>query len=234
MAAKRVRYNFQSGTITDNPLTNSATTMNSAELANLAVVTSGTDYIVVVLDPEGTGNGPEVVYLTAHSSSATSATIDRAEEGTTGVEHAAGTTWIHAPVASDFTPSMIVPFVQQTGVWTWMNLPAVAAELNGPRLRAAAELTHYHQARVHVVRAGGSVFAGTKIAIQYSTDQSSWAYLDATSGPFVDVSTTTNMVTGAWVDLDSGAKTDVFLRFVGLDGNGSSDPDFGNIMAEFR
>jgi hypothetical protein len=97
----RRRSNFKSGTIDDNPLTNSATTLNSTELAGLDAIGS-TEYAVLVLDPEGAGNGPEVVYVTAHTGSATSATIVRGREGTTGVQHTSVRTWIHVATAADY------------------------------------------------------------------------------------------------------------------------------------
>jgi hypothetical protein len=97
----RRRYNFKSGTITDNPLTNSATTMNSTNLAGLPAVGS-TEYAVLVLDPAGTGNGPEVVYVTAHTGSSTAATIVRGREGTTAVQHSSNVTWIHVATAADY------------------------------------------------------------------------------------------------------------------------------------
>lgn len=97
----RVRPNFCSGTITNNPLAAGGTTLNSANLANLPAIGS-TQHCVVILDPLGAGAGPEVVYVTAHTASATSATIVRGREGTTGVQHATGTAWVAGPVASDW------------------------------------------------------------------------------------------------------------------------------------
>jgi hypothetical protein len=97
----RRRYNFKSGTITDNPLSNSATTMNSTNLAGLPAITTA-DYAVLVLDPGGTGNGPEVVYMTAHTGSATSGTIVRGREGTTAVQHNSNVIWIHVATAADY------------------------------------------------------------------------------------------------------------------------------------
>lgn len=97
----RRRYNFLSGTIDDNPLSNSATTLNSTELASLAAVGSS-EHVALILDPTGVGNGPEVVYVTAHTGSATSATIVRGREGTSGVQHASTITWIHAATAADY------------------------------------------------------------------------------------------------------------------------------------
>lgn len=97
----RRRYNFLSGTVDDNPLTNSATTLNSTELAGLPAI-AATEHAVLVLDPTGAGNGPEVVYVTAHTGSATSATIVRGREGTSSVQHASTVTWVHVATAADW------------------------------------------------------------------------------------------------------------------------------------
>jgi hypothetical protein len=59
-----VRADFITGAILDNPLTNAATTLNSTQLIALPAVDS-TQHMVIVLDPTGAGNGPEVVWVTA-------------------------------------------------------------------------------------------------------------------------------------------------------------------------
>lgn len=97
----RSRTAFLSGTITDNPLTNVATTMNSAALASLPAIASP-DIAVLVLDPTGSAGAPEVVYVTAHTGSATSATISRAQEGSSARQHASGIAWVHGPTLYDF------------------------------------------------------------------------------------------------------------------------------------
>jgi hypothetical protein len=97
----RVRQNFQSGTIDDNPLTSGATTLTSTELAGLAAVDS-TEHMALVLDPTGAGNGPEIVWVTAHTGSATTATIVRGREGTTGVQHSSVITWVHVATNADY------------------------------------------------------------------------------------------------------------------------------------
>lgn len=98
----RRRYNFISGIIDDNPLSNSATTLNSTELAGLAAVGSS-EHVALVLDPTGVGNGPEIVWVTAHTGSATSATIVRGREGTTAVSHASTIAWAHVATAADYS-----------------------------------------------------------------------------------------------------------------------------------
>lgn len=97
----RKRSNFLSGTITNNPLAAGGTTLNAAALADLEVISS-TEHALVILDPLGEGSGPDLAYITAHTSAAISATIARSKEGTTGVEHATGTKFLIGPVESDF------------------------------------------------------------------------------------------------------------------------------------
>lgn len=95
----RVRTNNVFGTVTDNPLTAGATTLNSAGLADLAAVSSA--HAVIVIDPLRAAGAPEIVVVTAHTASATSATVTRGAYGTTARQHAAGVLWVHAPTIDD-------------------------------------------------------------------------------------------------------------------------------------
>lgn len=97
----RVRTNNVFGTTTDNPLTAGATTMNSAGLANLAAVSSAE--AIIVLDPNRVNGAPEIVVVTAHTGSATSATIVRGQFGTSAREHPSGTEWVHGPITTNAT-----------------------------------------------------------------------------------------------------------------------------------
>ena len=97
----RIRENFVRGTVDDDPLTSGATTLNSAGLADLPVVTSP-DIAIIVLDPNEDNGEPEVVHVTAHSASATTATILRAQESTSARSHPMGSSWLHAPTVVDF------------------------------------------------------------------------------------------------------------------------------------
>ena len=96
----RVRGNNAQGTTTDNPLAIGATTINSAGLANLPVVTAG-NHAVIILDPLRAAGAPEIVLVTAHTAAATSATITRGAYGTTARAHNSGTLWVHAPTIDD-------------------------------------------------------------------------------------------------------------------------------------
>lgn len=180
----RRRYNFKSGTITDNPLTNSATTMNSTNLAGLPAIGS-TEYAVLVLDPAGTGNGPEVVYVTAHTGSATSATIVRGREGTTAVQHSSNVTWIHVATAADYPvvgddndqPSGTgLPYEGQLYVDTtndeieiyngsaWMTFPYGAWQSYTPTVTQSGTVTKTVTRSVYT-KIGRTVFFQCKLAI---------------------------------------------------------------------
>lgn len=98
---RRIYDNNVQGTLTDNPLTNVATTMNSAGLANLSAVSS--NHAVIVLDPLRASGAPEIVIVTAHTGSATSATITRGAYGTSARQHASGTLWVHPFVDADIS-----------------------------------------------------------------------------------------------------------------------------------
>lgn len=103
----RLRANFQRGTITDNPLTSTATTINSAEFASLPAVVAP-DTMALSLDYRSVGGAPEIVLVTAHAAAATSLTVTRGTEGTTARQHATATQWSHAPTAADFVFGSVI------------------------------------------------------------------------------------------------------------------------------
>jgi len=88
----RTRFNFVSGTLSSS-LTNVATSMSAAGLANLGVIDS-TNYAAIAIENE-------IVWVTAHTAGATTATILRAQEGTSAVAHNSGVAWQHGPTAAD-------------------------------------------------------------------------------------------------------------------------------------
>jgi hypothetical protein len=97
----RVRTNFAGGLVEDNPLSSTATTLTSAGLASLPAITS-TQHTVLIIDPDAVGGNPEIVYVTAHTALATTATIVRGQEGTIAREHLRDTPWVHGPTIYDF------------------------------------------------------------------------------------------------------------------------------------
>lgn len=103
--------NFLAGTTTDSPLSAGATTINSSAFANLPVV-ADVDTMWLVLDPDASAGAPEIVKVTAHTSSATSITVTRGQQSTTAREHASGTVWRAVVTKSDmdrvFRPTAII------------------------------------------------------------------------------------------------------------------------------
>lgn len=97
----RIKTPFISGTILNNPLAIGDTTLSSAALANLAAVASP-DIAAIILDPAGSAGNPEVVWVTAHTASATTATISRGQEGSTARQHLLAVAWAHGPTIMDF------------------------------------------------------------------------------------------------------------------------------------
>jgi hypothetical protein len=101
---------MQGGTITDNPLSSTATTMDSAGLANFPTVINGETYAAVTIyDQTGTITTPEVVWITAHASGATSATVLRGQEGSTARSHGQGEAWVNGPTTLDYAQQLLAP-----------------------------------------------------------------------------------------------------------------------------
>jgi hypothetical protein len=105
---KRLRANFVAGAL-DAGLATTATSMSSPGLADLPAV-DATNHVALSIttrDSDGRVTAKEIVYVTAHTAAATTATIARGKEGTSdpGTTWAAGTKWVHAPTARDFPRS---------------------------------------------------------------------------------------------------------------------------------
>lgn len=95
----RKRYNGVDGvTLAGGGLTNSATSITfSAALQSMGanIATLATDeYLPLVIENE-------IVYLTAYTAAATTGTISRGKEGTTGAAHSAGVDVIHGLTVAD-------------------------------------------------------------------------------------------------------------------------------------
>lgn len=100
----RLRYNGLSAALGAS-LTNSATSVTFAAAlthsngTNVPTI-SGSDYIpLTVLD--SSGHESEIVYLTAYTAGATTGTISRGQEGTSGVAHSTGDRVICSVLVSD-------------------------------------------------------------------------------------------------------------------------------------
>lgn len=149
----------------------------------------------------------------------------KGDPGSTGATGSAGA-----------TPANITMLSENWGGFgwpVWTNQPAALTELFGTTTgRTRADLTASSQVRieVNVAQAGAATAA---IRAQYSTDQTSWNYLDGGTGPSVNINAT-GLKVSSWVNLASGAKGDVFLRAVGLNGDATADPGFSNIILQVK
>jgi Collagen triple helix repeat (20 copies) len=117
---------------------------------------------------------------------------------------------------------------------TWSNQPAAVTELLGStRFRLRYDLSNATAARLVVNVVGAGAPTPAKLRLQYSTDLITWKYMDDVSDPSVNIDTTGLKVSG-WTNLAPEARADVYLRVVGLDGNGSADPSLGLLQAQVR
>ena len=140
--------------------------------------------------------------------------------------------YYHTPDLSSYAtqadiPSLLVPLrMGDLPVWA---IPSALTEY-AASARARYNLSQFTQARL-VVYVGVVGLGSAELRAQYSTDESSWAYLDGTSGPKL-VLDTVGTGQSAWVNLAAGAKADVRLRFVGINGNGIAVTTLGNVFLE--
>lgn len=122
----------------------------------------------------------------------------------------------------------VIPFVIDAVPNTWTNMPAALTELFGAtNHRTQIDFTDVTDV-TFVVNVQTAGVAGSKLRVQYSLDESSWAYLDGVSGPSVAIDATGVEV--ATVTIEAAAQALVFLRVVGIDGDAAGDPVFGNIL----
>lgn len=133
-------------------------------------------------------------------------------------------------------PRLLLSLVRgDANMITWGAMPSDLTEWLSfqPGHRTKADLSGLNEARI-TVAVGTSGVTGSQLRVQYSTDQSAWRYLDGVSGPLVSAEGSAVLNVGSWAALEAGAKADVFLRVVGIGGNGSSNPTFNNLQVQGR
>lgn len=123
-----------------------ATSLSSAGFANLPVVSSP-DVMWLTLDPEGTAGAPEIVQVTAHTASATTVTVVRAQQGTTAREHLSTVAWVHALTRTDIDDFVVSATLDDYDTSTEVDTK-VAAEASA---RSAADAA---------ILSGASAFTG--------------------------------------------------------------------------
>lgn len=135
--------------------------------------------------------------------------------------HENGKWWSNQPAAICIFPN--------GGSVTATDMAAALTEMvaGSPRGRMKYDFTRAQQVRLTLmVTTVGS--ASAEVRAQYSTDSGgSWNYLDGGTGPSVGIASTTGVKDSGWVDLAAGAKGDVWLRLISINGDGAADPSFG-------
>lgn len=99
----RLRYNDLFGKLSTG-ITSGATTFSSAVLASLPDIVAP-DVLVLCLNPSidlTKGSNFEIIWVTAHTAGASSATIARGKEGSTGIAFTTDTVWENAATVADY------------------------------------------------------------------------------------------------------------------------------------
>lgn len=106
--------------------------------------------------------------------------------------------------------------------------------------RCKVDLSNATQGRMSIRVSTGTALAGQKWGVQYSADESTWFWIKGTAS--ATTPTTDEYVSGevgatlttAWVNLPAGAKADVFLRIVSVDGNASATGAVGQVTLQAK
>jgi hypothetical protein len=123
---------------------------------------------------------------------------------------------------------------------TWLSMPAAVTFFdNSTGFVTQADLTAYNQVRLIVNKQATAGAASSKIILRYQATSGSpftaSSYSDiGTSEVSVAVNVANNILVSSWINMATAAKDDVWVTIVGIDGDGTISPQFGNIYAEFR
>jgi hypothetical protein len=119
----------------------------------------------------------------------------------------------------------------------WANMPSAITELfNDSQWRMKLDLGGAAQFRLVAIQ-GGVGAPGSKLRVQYSTDQITWSDLEnrGMTGDLALATTgATQLVIGEWGPITDAAKGDVFLRVVGLNGNGKATSAWFSIRMQLK
>lgn len=117
----------------------------------------------------------------------------------------------------------------------WSAMPAALTEYRGgSTARWKYDLSYASQARF-VVRVSTAGAVGAELRVQYSLDETTWNYLDGASGPAVTgINNTSPTKESVWVTIVAAARTDVWLRVIGIGGDGTLSPAFGTVALQVR
>jgi hypothetical protein len=151
-----------------------------------------------------------------------------------GVTQSGNTLTIAGGAAASVVPANALVISCGGTVISWATPLALTEFLAQTWHRAKHDLTNATQARLIVVFPTGVLGAVTPTyAGQYSTNSGvSWSYLDGASGP--SLVQAPGLVASAWITLAAGAKADVWLRIVGLGGDGATAITVGSVYLQVK
>lgn len=137
-----------------------------------------------------------------------------------------------------YTRGTVVPFLSLGSTVVWNMFPSSSGFLFSDfDAVTQVDLTYYTEARLIVVKKAIAGSAGSQICLRYigafSTTASDYLAL-GTSEIYVAIDTINTVLASAWISITTFAKADVFLAIIGLGGDDSTGPEFGNISAQFR
>lgn len=158
--------------------------------------------------------------------------------GTLNYISATSPTFTTTPVTpGSSSPTYWITFLgdSQTASFTWSAMPALETDFDGTVAnRRMFDLSGTSQARIYTRTVAASA-SGAKLKLQYNLDTSC---VTCTTG-WVDIATVTLGTTGAayagaWTPIPTAAKTTVYLRIAGVDGDGSASPAFTYIGVQIK
>lgn len=119
---KRSRTNLVAGALSAG-ISGADTTISSAGLAGLAVIDATNHAAITIFAADGNGRilVSEIVYVTAHTAAATTATVVRGREGTSASAWSSGATWAHAPTTRDLSTGTVAFASRTAGEVTFTN-----------------------------------------------------------------------------------------------------------------
>lgn len=124
-------------------------------------------------------------------------------------------------------------------VFTWTNMPLADTLLNGSHRHVTkVDLTEFTQVRLIVNKQATAGAAASKIRLVYATTfqtaPAGYSAIGASEVSCSPLNVQNTVLASSWINLVAGAKADVFLALVGSGGDGTLDPGFGSIVAQFK
>jgi hypothetical protein len=233
------------GSFTGNLVGSSSYATSASAATSITFVPASASYAISASYAlNGGGSGVSSSYAITASYAAIAQNVLGAIANATSASYALSSSYVDAGTWSGGTGSYLTPtgstfpmtvtFNNNTYGTTadLLNITASAFEWDTTE-RVKVELFNYTQVRVGV-RVESASAAGTAVGLQYSTDENTWNYLGSSgTTPSASLSTTGSNVS-VWSGIAQNARGDVFIRWVTLNGNGSTGTSIGTITMQLK